>query len=40
MIRLRIRELNLEVIKPRIWELAVLLTLGIVGWVVYGYLLR
>ena len=40
MIRLRIREFNLEVIKPKAWELAFLLALGIVGWVVYGYLLR
>jgi len=40
MIRLKIREFNLEVIKPRAWELALLLALGIVVWVVYGYLLR
>ena len=40
MIRLKIREFNLEVIKPRGWELALLLALGIVVWVVYGYLLR
>ena len=40
MIRLRIRELNFEVIKPKAWELALLLALGIVGWLAYGYLLR
>lgn len=40
MIRLRIRELSLEVVKPKIWELALLMTLGVIGWVVYGYLLR
>jgi hypothetical protein len=40
MIRLRIREFSLEVIKPKIWELALLLALGVIGWVAYGYLLR
>jgi hypothetical protein len=40
MIRLRIREFNLEVIKPKVWELVLLLALGIVGWAAYGYLLR
>ncbi len=40
MIRLRIREFSLEVIKPKAWELALLLVLGIVGSVVYMYLLR
>jgi hypothetical protein len=40
MIRLRIREFNLEVIKPKAWELALPLVLGIVGSVVYVYLLR
>jgi hypothetical protein len=40
MIRLRIREFSLEVIKPKAWELALLLVLGIVGSVVYVYLLR
>jgi hypothetical protein len=41
MIRLKIREFNLEVIKPKAWELApLLLALGIVGWALYGYLLR
>lgn len=40
MIRLRIREFNLEVIKPKAWELALLLALGIVGWLGYSYLLR
>lgn len=40
MIRLRIRDFNLEVIKPKAWELALLLALSIVGGVLYGYLLR
>ena len=40
MIRLRIREFNLEVIKPKAWELALLLALGIVGWALYGYMMR
>ncbi len=40
MIRLRIREFNLEVIKPKAWELALLLVLGVVCSVVYAYLLR
>lgn len=40
MIRLRIREFNLEVIKPKTWELALLLMLGIAGSVVYVYLLQ
>jgi hypothetical protein len=40
MIRLRIREFSLEVVKPKAWELALLLVLGIVGSVVYVYLLR
>jgi hypothetical protein len=40
MIRLRIREFNLEVIKPRLWETALLFALGIVGWIAYAYLLR
>jgi hypothetical protein len=40
MIRLRIREFSLEVIKPKARELALLLILGIVGWVIYGYMLR
>jgi hypothetical protein len=40
MIRLRIREFNLEVIKPKAWELALLLVLGIVGSMVYVYALR
>jgi hypothetical protein len=39
MIRLRIREFNLEVIKPKTWEMALLLALGIIGWVLYSYLL-
>jgi hypothetical protein len=40
MIRLRIREFNLEVIRPKIWELALLLAFGIVVWAVGGYLFR
>jgi hypothetical protein len=40
MIRLRIREFHLEVIKPKIWELALLVALGAVAWVMYDYLLR
>lgn len=40
MIRLRIRELNLEVIKPKLWEVGLLLALGIAGWLMYAYLLR
>ena len=40
MIRLRIREFSLEVVKPRIWELALMAALGIIGWVVSGYLLQ
>jgi hypothetical protein len=40
MIRLRIREFNLEVIKPKAWELAILLVLGIVGSMFYVYALR
>jgi hypothetical protein len=40
MIRLRIREFSLEVVKPKAWELALLLVLGIIGSVVYIYLLR
>ena len=40
MIRLRIRELNLEIIKPKLRELASLLAIGIIGWLVYAYLLR
>jgi hypothetical protein len=40
MIRLRIREFSLEVIKPRLWEAGLLLCLGIVGWLAYTYLLR
>jgi hypothetical protein len=40
MIRLRIREFNLEVIKPKLWEAGILLALGIAGWIGYAYLLR
>lgn len=40
MIRLRIREFNLEIIKPKLWEAGILLALGIVGWIAYAYLLR
>jgi hypothetical protein len=40
MIRVRIREFTLEVVKPKGWELALLLALGIIGWVAYSYLLR
>ena len=40
MIRLRIREFNLEAIKPKAWELAFLLVLGIVGSIAYVYALR
>lgn len=40
MIKLRVRDFNLEVIKPKAWELALLLALGIVSWVAYAYLLR
>ena len=40
MIRLRIREFNLEVIKPKVWEAGILLALGIGGWIAYVYLLR
>jgi hypothetical protein len=40
MIRLRIREFSLEVIKPKAWELALLLTLGVVGVVIYAYVQR
>ena len=38
MIRLRIREFNLEVIKPKLWEAGVLLALGVFGWIAYAYL--
>ena len=37
MIRLRIREFSLDVIKPKPWELALLLVLGVACWAVYGY---
>jgi hypothetical protein len=40
MIRLRIREFNLEVIKPKLWEAGTQLALGIAGWIAYAYLLR
>jgi hypothetical protein len=40
MIRLRIREFNLEVIKPKLWEAGVLLALGVFGWIAYAHLLR
>lgn len=40
MIRLRIRELKLEVIEPKLWEAGFLLTLGIIGWLTYTYLPR
>jgi hypothetical protein len=40
MIRLRIRDLNLEVIKPKLWEAGVLLAVGMLGWIAYAYLLR
>ena len=39
MIRLRIREFNLEVIKPKLWETGVLLAPGVFGWIAYAYLL-
>jgi hypothetical protein len=38
MIRLRIREFNLEVIKPKLWEAGILLALAIA--VAYAYLVR
>jgi len=40
MIRLRIREFNLEVVKPKLWEAGILLALAIAGWIAYAYLLR
>jgi hypothetical protein len=40
MIRLRIREFSLEVIKPKLWEAGLLLGVGIVGWLAYAYVLR
>jgi hypothetical protein len=40
MIRFRIRELNLEIIKPKLWEVGFLLVLGIVCWLTYAYLFR
>jgi hypothetical protein len=40
MIRLRIREFNLEIVKPKLWEALVLLALGAGGWIAYAYLLR
>jgi hypothetical protein len=40
MIHLRIREFNLEVIKPKPWEVALVLSIGILGWLAYAYLLR
>lgn len=40
MIRLRIREFNLEVIKPKLWEAGVLLAMSIAGAIAYAYLVR
>jgi hypothetical protein len=40
MIRLRIREFNLEVIKPKLWEIALAVAFGMIGWLAYAYLLR
>jgi len=40
MIRLRIREFNFEVIKPKLWEAGFFLALMIVGWLAYAYFLR
>jgi hypothetical protein len=40
MIRLRIREFNLEVVKPKLWEAGILLALAIAGAVAYAYLVR
>lgn len=40
MIRLRIRDFNLHVIKPKLWESAILLGLTIGGVIVYAYLFR
>jgi hypothetical protein len=40
MIRLRIREFNLEVVKPKLWEAGILLALTIAGAIAYAYLLR
>jgi hypothetical protein len=40
MIRLRIREFNLEVIKPKLWEAGILLALAIAAAIVYAYLVR
>jgi hypothetical protein len=40
MIRLRIREFNLEVIKPKLWEAGILLALAIADAVAYAYLVR
>jgi hypothetical protein len=38
LIRLRIREFNLEVINPKLWESGILLALAIAGAVAYAYL--
>lgn len=40
MIRLRIREFNLEVIKPKLWEAGILVALAIAAAAVYAYLVR
>jgi hypothetical protein len=40
MIRLRIREFNLEVMKPKPWEAGILLALAIMAAVAYLYLVR
>jgi hypothetical protein len=40
MIRLRIREFNLEVIKPKLWEAGILVALAIGAAAAYAYLVR
>jgi hypothetical protein len=40
MVHLRIREFNLKVIKPKLWEAALLLAIGILARMAYTYLLR
>ncbi|MFZ0632315.1 MAG: hypothetical protein WAM56_13570 [Acidobacteriaceae bacterium] len=40
MIRLRVRGFDLEVIKPKLWEGAVLLLIGIIVWTLFSYVFR
>jgi hypothetical protein len=40
MIRLRIRKLNLEVIKPKLWEAGIVVILAIAAAAAYAYLVR